>query len=211
MARSICLSGCLGRLMFLALTPLVGFYATVDTCQANSSWLVKSSRATILVQCGCRKKDEPEPAYQLRRYGWSAKLPLSILTDFEEFAVYDCRIKPEPSDGASKAHILYLTYQDYATRWEEIADIFSREAVLKGSFDRYAESKAKKGTTEVDIAFLAEIESWRELLAKNLASRNPNLSDRELNHAARARSWGAGGGEKRATGLWTGGGDRWRR
>ena len=34
-------------------------------------------------------KDDPDPAYQLRRYAWSAKLPLSILTDFEEFAVYD--------------------------------------------------------------------------------------------------------------------------
>ena len=32
------------------------------------------------------------PAYQLRRYAWSAKLPISILTDFEDFAVYDCRI-----------------------------------------------------------------------------------------------------------------------
>ena len=31
---------------------------------------------------------EPGPAYQLRRYAWSAKLPLSVLTDFEEFAVY---------------------------------------------------------------------------------------------------------------------------
>ena len=29
-------------------------------------------------------------AYQLRRYAWSAKLPLSILTDFEELSVYDC-------------------------------------------------------------------------------------------------------------------------
>jgi predicted type IV restriction endonuclease len=35
-------------------------------------------------------KDEPAPAYQLRRYAWSAK-PLSILSDFEELAVYDCR------------------------------------------------------------------------------------------------------------------------
>ncbi len=34
------------------------------------------------------------PAVQLRRYAWSAKLPLSILTDFEEFAVYDCRYEP---------------------------------------------------------------------------------------------------------------------
>jgi hypothetical protein len=32
-------------------------------------------------------KDDPALAYQLRRYSWSAKLPLSILTDFEEFAV----------------------------------------------------------------------------------------------------------------------------
>lgn len=34
-------------------------------------------------------KDEPSPAYQLRRYAWSGKLPLSILTDFEEFAAYN--------------------------------------------------------------------------------------------------------------------------
>ncbi|MFP4444733.1 MAG: type I restriction endonuclease [Desulfosudaceae bacterium] len=38
-------------------------------------------------------KEDIHPAFQLRRYGWSAKLPLSILTDFEEFSVYDCRLK----------------------------------------------------------------------------------------------------------------------
>ena len=60
-------------------------------------------------------------AYQLRRYAWSAKLPLSILTDFEEFAVYDCRIKPDKSDKASTARIMYLNDRDYLARWEEIA------------------------------------------------------------------------------------------
>jgi hypothetical protein len=35
-------------------------------------------------------KDDITPAYQVRRYGWSAKLPISIITDFEEFAIYDC-------------------------------------------------------------------------------------------------------------------------
>ena len=38
---------------------------------------------------------------QVRRFGWSAKLPLSILTDFEEFAVYDCRVKPAKTDKGS--------------------------------------------------------------------------------------------------------------
>ncbi len=129
-------------------------------------------------------KQDIHPAYQLRRYGWSAKLPLSILTDFEEFAVYDCRVKPAKTDKASCSRILYLKYTDYAEKWDEIAAVFSREAILKGSFDRYAQSqKAKRGTSEVDAAFLQEIERWREILARNIALRNPGLSWRELNFA----------------------------
>jgi predicted type IV restriction endonuclease len=129
-------------------------------------------------------KDDPAPAYQLRRYAWTGKLPLSILTDFEEFAVYDCRIKPAHTDKAGVARILYLRSDDYPDRWEDIAGVFSREAILKGSFDKFAESnKAKRGTAAVDTAFLQEIESWREVLARNLALRNSNLSQRELNYA----------------------------
>ena len=129
-------------------------------------------------------KQDVDPAFQLRRYAWSAKLPLSILTNFEEFAVYDCRVRPEKSDSPSTARTLYCTFDQYEDRWDEIAAIFSREAVLKGSFDKYAEStKKKRGTAEVDAAFLDEIETWRSELARNLALRNPDLSQRELNVA----------------------------
>ncbi len=129
-------------------------------------------------------KEHIESAYQLRRYAWSGNLPLSILTDFEEFAVYDCRIKPVATDKASVARILYLKYTDYVERWDEIANVFSREAVLKGSFDKHAHAtKNKKGTAEVDTAFLQDIEHWRDLLAKNFAARNPDLSNRDLNFA----------------------------
>src|SRR5437588_2265844 len=92
-------------------------------------------------------KDDREPAFQLRRYAWSAKLPLSVLTDFEEFAIYDCRVKPDRNDRAATARIIYFPYTDYPQRWEEIASIFSREAILKGSFDNYAEeTRGKRGT-----------------------------------------------------------------
>ena len=129
-------------------------------------------------------KNDISPAYQLRRYAWSAKLPLSILTDFEEFAVYDGRVKPEKTDKASTARVSYYTYEEYLDKWDEIAAIFSREAIYKGSFDKYAEdNKRKHGTAEVDDAFLQEIESWRETLARNVALRNPSLSVRELNTA----------------------------
>lgn len=129
-------------------------------------------------------KTDIAPAYQLRRYAWSAKLPLSVLSDFEELAVYDCRLKPKPGDKASVARTIYCTFDQYETRWDEIAAIFSREAVLRGSFDKYVDtSKKKRGTAEVDDAFLGEIERWRDLLAKNFALRNGGLSVRDLNYA----------------------------
>jgi type I restriction-modification system DNA methylase subunit len=129
-------------------------------------------------------KDDIEPAFQLRRYGWSAKLSISVLTDFEEFAVSDCRIKPDKNDKASKSRLFYCTFRDYAEKWDEIAAIFSKDAVLKGSFDKFVTStKGKRGTSEVDSAFLQEIEGWRDLLARNIALRNDNLSQRELNFA----------------------------
>jgi hypothetical protein len=94
--------------------------------------------------------------------------------------------KPDKTDKAALGRVKLISYKDYVEKWDEIADIFSREAVLKGSFDSYAEgmnASRKRGTTEVDDAFLAEIERWRDLLAKNIAIRNPSLSVRELNYA----------------------------
>ncbi len=129
-------------------------------------------------------KNDPEPAYQLRRYGWNAKLSLSIITNFAEFAVYDCRIKPESTDKASTARVWYLPFTDYLEHWEELVERFSFEAVWQGKFEQYATAqKNTKGIIEVDTAFLAEIESWRDKLAHNIALRNPNCSPRQLNFA----------------------------
>jgi hypothetical protein len=131
-----------------------------------------------------RIKDDISPAYQLRRYAWSAKLPISILSDFEEFAIYDTRSKPLPNDPASKARIFYCRFDEYAEKWDYLSGIFSREAILKGSFDKFAAaSKGKRGTAQVDDDFLATIEGWRADLARNLALRNPTLTQRELNFA----------------------------
>lgn len=124
---------------------------------------------------------DPKPAFQLRRYGWSAKLPISILTDFEEFAVYDCTYRPEENHAPSIARLHYYRYTEYAEKWDEIASLFSKEAVMKGSFDRYAAAK-KKATTTVDDAFLTEIERWRQALASNILINN-EITERELNLA----------------------------
>lgn len=129
---------------------------------------------------------DPAPAFQLRRYAWSSKLPLSILTNFAEFAVYDCRFKPSQSDRPTRARVMYLRYTEYPQRWGEIEGLFSLEAVLRGAFDRFADvRRPKRGTATVDEAFLRELERWREMLARSFAADN-RLTVRQINAAVQS-------------------------
>ena len=126
-------------------------------------------------------KNDSRPAYQLRRYGWSGNLPVSVLTDFEEFCVYDCRIQPKPGDPADSARLRYWTYRQYADVWRELSARFSRQAVAAGSLRSWLEGERLRGATSVDQAFLGEMESWRAALAGEIALHNPRLGQRELN------------------------------
>ncbi len=123
----------------------------------------------------------PIPAFQLRRYGWSGNAPVSVLTDFEEFSVYDCRIQPQRSDPAATARLRYFQYGDYIDRWDELESRFSREAVANGALREWVEGERVRGLFSVDQAFLREMESWRDMLAKDIALHNRDLSQRKLN------------------------------
>jgi hypothetical protein len=127
------------------------------------------------------------PAIQVRRYGWNLGAPLGIVTDFEEFAVYDCRVQPDRNDGVKVARIEYIRYDEYDTRWDWIESLFSRDAVLAGSIDTWAATeKKRKGTVPVDAAFLVSINRWRTDLADDLVRLNPAITNDELNFAVQA-------------------------
>jgi hypothetical protein len=127
------------------------------------------------------------PALQIRGYAWSANLPVSILTDFEEFSVYYGLSQPFKDDKPMKSRLLYLRYDQYAEKWPEIAALFSREAVLNGSLDKYVRSlPQKRGDKRVDAALLEDISKWREMLAKNIALHNPELDTMSLNYSVQA-------------------------
>jgi hypothetical protein len=131
--------------------------------------------------------NDKEPAYQVRRYGWNAKLSLSILTNFETFAVYECTTKPKIGDKPSASRVIYFNYTQLPERWAELSAVFSPEGIQRGNFDKYAGSPSRKrGTAPVDAELLAAIRTWRELLARNVAIRNPDLSVEDLNYVVQA-------------------------
>jgi len=129
-------------------------------------------------------KDAVHPAYQVRRYGWSAKLSVSIITDFDEFSVYDCTKKPLPTDKATVARLKYINYKDYIKEFDFFWGTFSKESVLKGSFDKYVKSDTnKKGTATVDYEFLQSLDNWRTYLATSISWNNKDLGEEEINFA----------------------------
>jgi type I restriction-modification system DNA methylase subunit len=118
---------------------------------------------------------DTQSAFQLRRYAWSKKgLPVSILTNFENFCVYDTRYKPDINDNPRVALVKEINHKDYIKEFEYLWNTFGYEAVRGGSIEKFAEeTKDKRGHTDVDDAFLKDIENFRYLLAKNIALRNP--------------------------------------
>ena len=141
-------------------------------------FFVEAKRPSVLI------KDDLVPAYQLRRYGWSAKLSISIITDFEELAIYDCTKKPLPTDKASVARLKYINFRDYLKEFDFIWDTFAKERVLKGSFDKFVSGTAnKRGTATVDKEFLQSLDNWRRHLAESISLKNKNLDEDEINFA----------------------------
>lgn len=129
-------------------------------------------------------KDNANAAYQIRRYSWSGKLSISILTNFEEFAIYDCSKKPSSNDKASTARVEYISYENYLDKFDFIYDTFAKENVIRGSLEKYnADTKGKKGTQSVDDDFLDSLDDLRTKLASNISKLNTNLSVRDLNFA----------------------------
>jgi len=139
-------------------------------------FFVEAKKPSIVI------KDDVAPAYQVRLYGWNAKLAISVVTDFEEFAVYECSKKPLNTDKASKARINYYTYKDYLKEFDFFWNTFSREQVIKGGLIKFQQAD-KKGTATVDKDFLESLDIWRKELAANIYKNNGGINEDQLNYA----------------------------
>lgn len=121
-------------------------------------------------------------AHQLRRYAWNANVALSVLTDFEELAIYDCRTEPRGTDLVATDRVKLYRFTDFVSHWDEIYALLSKSAVMAGSLRLYAKSPAPRGGARVDETFLKQIEEWRVRLAEDIDRNNPGLSDRDLRY-----------------------------
>lgn len=130
------------------------------------------------------KLTDPAPVFQAKSYGFSSKVPLVILTDFEEFRPFKTLARPKfdnPLDGLIKE--FDYTYEQYTDEFDNLYGTFSHEAVVAGELEKKIPAGKKEASATVDKEFLNDLSNWQEELAKNIALRNSRLSVSEINEA----------------------------
>lgn len=123
-----------------------------------------------------------DPAFQVRRYGWSANLKISILTNFEYLVIYDTTTQPSLTDAPAHSRLYRFHYTEYAEKFEEIKRLISREAIYSGQFDEYFSAHTVNRREEaVDLFFLERLNQWRLSLATDIITDRPNTDQQTVN------------------------------
>jgi type I restriction-modification system DNA methylase subunit len=130
--------------------------------------------------------DRTDVILQAKKYAWNTKtVQLAVVTDFEEFRLYDASLKPDPKRPEaglifSYRYPHYLDADAFENLW-----MLSRESAHAGSLEALFSQSArdKRQRIPVDESFLADLSHWREQLAKALYKAQPEMSADDLNSA----------------------------
>lgn len=116
------------------------------------------------------------PARQARRYGYTANLKISVLSNFEYLMIYDASVKVGEYDNNQKALIKKYHYTEYEKKFEELKRLLGKESVYSGEFDEvWKDIEVNLNQWAVDKQFLKQINEWRLLLGKEILSADPQI------------------------------------
>lgn len=119
---------------------------------------------------------DDNPAKQVRRYGYTANLKISVLSNFEDLYIYDTSYKVEDGDTLTKARIKAYHYTDYENAVEELLELIGKESVYTGRFEEvWNNVELNVIHQSVDSMFLEQINQWRLMLGQQILSYVPDI------------------------------------
>jgi hypothetical protein len=123
-----------------------------------------------------------DTAKQVRRYGFTAKLKISVLSNFEYLIIYDTSVKVEKDDNYQKALVKKYHYTEYESKFEEIKQLLGKESVYSGAFEtEWKEIENKINQYSIDNLFLNQINEWRKALGAEIYKHDPKINEQQLN------------------------------
>ncbi|MDA3614356.1 Eco57I restriction-modification methylase domain-containing protein [Polluticaenibacter yanchengensis] len=123
-----------------------------------------------------------ETAKQVRRYGFTAKLKISVLSNFEYLIIYDTSVKVEKDDTFQKALVKKYHYTEYESKFSEIKQLLGKEEVYSGAFDtEWKAIENKLNQYSIDNLFLKQINEWRKALGAEIHKYESKIDEQQLN------------------------------
>jgi hypothetical protein len=123
-----------------------------------------------------------DTAKQVRRYGFTAKLKISVLSNFEYLIIYDTSVKVEKDDNYQKALVKKYHYTEYESKFEEIKQLLGKESVYSGAFEtEWKEIESKINQYSIDNLFLNQINDWRKALGTEIYKHEAKIDEQQLN------------------------------
>ena len=114
-------------------------------------------------------------AFQIKSYGWSILAPCSFLTNFEEFAIYDCTYVPKQEQSANLGRI-YLKIDEYVENFELLENHLLKSNILNGTLSKiYSDTlKTERNIQRLtpDLVFAEQLSKFRLALAKDIVRNN---------------------------------------
>ncbi len=143
---------------------------------AQRKYFVEAKKPSVKIE------SESKAAIQLRRYGFTAKLKISILSNFEYLALYDTSVMINPDDNHHVGLIKMYHYSEFEANFAEICSFIGKASVYNGSFDSiWAKLEEKINLYSIDNLFLTQINQWRILLGKEIYIQQGNIASVKLN------------------------------
>ena len=110
-------------------------------------------------------------AFQIKSYGWSISAPYAFLTNFEEFAIYDCLYTPNRNQTADRGRV-YLKLEEYIEKFDILEKYLLKENIIHQAF-----SVPNNTNKTIDTLFAKELSLFRVKLANSILAENRDLID----------------------------------
>jgi adenine-specific DNA-methyltransferase len=157
-----------------------------STKHADYCFQLKGKPQFVLEAKDYRKRlDDPDFIFQTKRYGYNLPVDFGVLTNFAEFRLYDTGLQPLYENAARGLFKPYLLqYAEYEAKWDELAAVFSREAVGAGALRALLpKARRERNKEALDRKFFERLNEWRTEFARVIALRNPDVGVHEINEA----------------------------
>jgi type I restriction-modification system DNA methylase subunit len=117
--------------------------------------------------------------FQARRYGWSAKHKIVVLTNFENLLIYDTTSMPYVNDKVTNNLIAKYNFSEYSEKYDEIYAYISKENIYNGNFEKIFLDNNSLGLN-VDDVFLNQINEWRVEIGQYLYNNGKDIKSINL-------------------------------